>query len=440
MSIVKHTTLALGLFAGLAAAVAAADKPAATDKAAGDHAHSGKKSAAKTMAFTTTSPAAREELVQLQKRIESFQFGATNEEMAKKIVAADPEFALGEYYLSAVTGGPGNQKHLERAAELAKNASDAERRFIEAMVLARGKTPEQAFPLLQKLAADYPQERLFFMVLGQNAAGLGKLDEARAAFEKAIALDPATPRAYNLVGNTYVLQGDYAKAREQYAQARAKTPAGVAPGGPTYGVVFTHLYEGHVDEALSTLRSYVDEYKQTKAASELPEVFIWNSIARINLENGRLDEAMKSYEKGFESVPGSGLPEEQKKIWMGRLHHGRGRTLARMGKHEEAWAEAQTIRKMIDEGGEAGKPFEPAYHYLAGYVLLEKGDYPGAIEHLKQADQEDPFHVLLLARAYDKAGDKENARKAYQAVVASTQNGLDRALAYREAKTRLGTL
>ena len=389
---------------------------------------------------TTKSPAAHDQLVELQRRIESFQFGPANEELAKKIVAADPDFALGVYYLSAVTAPPGNQKHLDRAVELARTASDAERRFIEIMVVARGKNPEQAMAPLTQLTVDYPQERLFFMLLGQNAAGLGKQEEAKAAFEKAIALDPETPRAYAFVGNYYLMKGDYEKAREMYRRARAKTPAGVAPGQPTYSTAFTHLYEGHVDEALATLRSYLDEYKTKRAAVDLPEVFIWNSIARINLENGRFDEAMKAYEKGFESVPGSSLPEEQKKIWLGRLHHGRGRTLARMGRHEEAWAEAATIRKMIDEGGEAGKPFEPSYHYLAGYLKLEKGDYPAAIEHLKQADQDDPFHKLLLARAYDKAGDKDNARKAYEDVVNSAQNGLDRALAYRETKTRLSTM
>jgi tetratricopeptide (TPR) repeat protein len=424
MSIAKHavpgTLLAAGL---LAAAAAEAGKPAA-----------------KTMVFTTQSPAAHDQLVELQRRIETFQFGPRNEELANKIVAADPAFALGVYYLSAVTAPPGNQKHLDKAVELSKTASDAERRFIEAMVLARGKDPAQAIEPLTRLTADYPQERLFFMLLGQNAAGLGRQEEAKAAFEKAIALDPGTPRAYAFVGNYYLMKGDYEKAREMYRRARSKTPVGVAPGQPTYATAFTHLYEGHMDEAISTLRSYLDEYKKTKAASELPEVFIWNSIARINLENGRLDEAMKAYEKGFLSVPGSSLPEDQKKIWLGRLHHGRGRTLARMGKHEEAWAEAATIRKMIDEGGEAGKPFEPAYHYLAGYLKLEKGDYPAAIEHLKQADAEDPFHKLLLARAYDKAGDKENARKAYEGVVNSPQNGLDRALAYREAKARLSAM
>ena len=424
MSIAKHAVWGTLLAAG-ALAVAGAEAGNPADK---------------TMTFTTKSTAAHDQLVELQRRIESFQFGPANEELAKKIVEADPQFALGVYYLSAVTPPPGNQKHLDQAAAMAKTASDAERRFVEAMVLARGKSPEQAVAPLTKLTEDYPQERLFFMLLGQNLAGIGKQEEAKAAFEKAIALDPSTPRAYGFVGNYYLMKGDYEKAREMYRLAKAKTPAGVAPGLPAYSTAFTHLYEGHVDEAIATLRSYLDEYKAKKAASDLPEVFIWNSIARINLENGRFDAAMKAYERAFESVPGSSLPEEQKKIWTGRLHHGRGRTLARMGRHEEAWAEVEAIKKMIDEGGEAGKPFVPAYHYLAGYVKLEKGDYPAAIEHLKQADAEDPFHVLLLARAYDKAGDKENARKAYQQVVDSPQNGLDRALSYREAKARLGTM
>ena len=100
-------------------------------------------------------------------------------------------------------------------------------------------------------------------------------------------------------------------------------------------------------------------------------------MARINLENGRLDEAMKDYEKGYESVPGSNLPEDQKQTWLGRLHHGKARTLARMGKHEEAWAEVETIKKMIEDGGEEAKQYWPAYHYVAGYAKLEAGDCAG---------------------------------------------------------------
>ena len=121
---------------------------------------------------------------------------------------------------------------------------------------------------------------------------------------------------------------------------------------------------------------------------------------------------MKAYEEGFKSVPGSTIEENDKKVWLGRLHHGKGRTLARMGKHEEAWKEAETIKKMIDEGGEEGKQYVPAYHYMAGYLKLEAGDAAAAVEHLKQAEPDgDPFRKLLLARAYEKAGDKAAPRR-----------------------------
>ena len=151
-------------------------------------------------------------------------------------------------------------------------------------------------------------------------------------------------------------------------------------------------------------------------------------MARINLENGRLEEAMTDYKKGYESVPGSKLPEDQKQTWYGRLRHGKARTLARMGKHQEAWAEAEAVKKMIEDGGEPAKQYWPAYHYLAGYVKLEAGDYAAAVEHLKQADPNDPFDTLLLARAYEKVGQKDEAKKAYEKVVAS-QQGRDRARA-----------
>ncbi|HEY7922399.1 MAG TPA: hypothetical protein VII62_04390, partial [Vicinamibacteria bacterium] len=78
--------------------------------------------------WTTKSADAKTGLAELQQRIENFQFGPANVELAQKIVAADPMFALGTYYLSAVTTPPENEKHLAKAVELSKQASDGERR------------------------------------------------------------------------------------------------------------------------------------------------------------------------------------------------------------------------------------------------------------------------------------------------------------------------
>ena len=399
-------------------------------------------STARTFTLTTKSEAARAQLRELQHMVETFQGGPPVAAKARAILELDPEFAMAMYYLSASTPPAENQKHLDKAVELSKNASDGERRFIEAMVLARGKTPEAAVEPLRKLIADYPGERVLYMLLGGNLAGQGRHDEARTLYEQAIRIDDDTPRAYQLLANYHVMKGDYAKARDLYAQARSRIPKGVPPGAAAYGAAFTHLYEGNVDQAVAMLTSYVDDFKAaTVRFGAVPEVFIWNSIARINLENGRLDAAMKAYEKGAASIAGSAMTEEEKKIWTGRLHHGRGRTLARMGKHAEAWKEAETIQRMIAEGGERGKQFEPAYHYLAGYLKLEAGETAAAIEHLQKSDVEgDPFHKLLLARAYEKAGKKDDAKKLYTEIVNFPQSTMERALAYPEAKKRLANL
>ena len=391
--------------------------------------------------WTTKSAEAKQILAELQQRIENFQFGPANAEIAQKLVAADPQFAMGTYYLSAVTTPPENEKHLAKAVELSKNASDGERRFIEAMNVARanqGANVKDAIPALEKLGADYPGERLVQVILGQVYQGQNEPDKARIAFERAREIGPPSARVQAFLANDDLLKGDYDKARKTFLEVEKTLPKGAAPFAVRYGLAFSYLYQGQVDPALDALKTYLAEYKDSGSAQGFPEVFIWNSIARINLENGRLDAAMQAYENGYKSVPGSSLPEDQKQVWYGRLQHGRCRTLAKMGKHEEAWAEAQKIKKMIDDGGEPAKQYVPAWHYLAGYLKLEAGDYKTAVAELQQANPDDPFHQLLLARAYEKTGAKDDARKTYAKVVESRNNGLERALAFPEAKKKLG--
>lgn len=404
-------------------------------------------SASKKFVFTTKSKEAREAAEQAVKMIESFQPPPAILPLAQKAVAADPDFAFAHYLLATftpppqpgATPQPANtpKAHMDKALELSKRASDGERRYMEAVALVRAQKPAEALPLLKQLATDYPNERMVRMMLGQVQFNRGELEEARANFERALALDNSTPRVYNLLGNYHLLQGHYAKAREMYQHAVKRTVKGTAPFGPNFGLTYTYVYEGNIPEALKVLTRFQDQYSQTSGAAEFPPVFIWNAIARLHLENGQPAEAIKFYERGYQTVPGSKLPAEEKMIWQGRLHHGRGRALAKLGKHEEAWKEAELIKKMIDENPERGKQFMPSYHYIAGYLRLEAGDNAKALEHLKQADQTDLFHKLLLARAYDRSGDAGSAQKLYREIVESKQNNLERALAVPEARKKL---
>lgn len=395
------------------------------------------KSNGKKFTFTTKSKEAKQYVEQAIRSIESFQGGPQLLTPAQRAVEADPEFAFAHYLVGTATPPPANQPHIDKAVELAKKASDGERRYIEAVLLTRAQKLDEAAKIFMELSEQYPEERMVRMLLGQVYIAQGKLSEAKASFEKAIHIDGSTPRAYGFVGNIQLLKGEYGKARETFKSCIAKATEGVAPFLPNYGMAYAYLYEGNYESALKVLKNYEVEYTKTGGPQGFPAVFIWNSIARVYLESGDAKTAIEYYKKGYETVKESSIPDDQKQIWYGRLHHGTGRALAKMGKHAEAWKEAELIKKMIDEGGEQGKQFIPAYHYLAGYVRLENKEYDKAIEHLKQSDQTDPFQQLLLARAYEKSGDKANAQETYKKITASTQVTIERALAYSEAKKKV---
>ena len=397
-----------------------------------------KTSSKRKIEFSTDSKEAKEYVAQIVNRIETFQFGPEVNALAKKSVDADPNFAFGYYLLGTTAATPDEvKKYSEKAAELAKTASDGERRYIEAVLLTRAQKPAEALTMFLDLAKQYPDDRMVQMLLGQVYTNLGKLDEANASFERAIKLDGSTPRVYTFLGNNEVLKGNYAKARELFTKSLAMQVKGSAPFGPNYGLAFAQIYQGDIKSAITTLEAYAAEYQTSTQQQNFPAVFIWNSIARLHLEHGKAEEAMKAYEKGYSTIPSSNLDETQKKIWLGRLHHGKARTLAKMGKREEAWKEAELIKKMIEDGGKEGEQFWPAYHYLAGYLKLEAGDYAKAVEELKQTDLNDPFHKLLLARAYEKSGDGASAQKLYKEITQFNQLTLERALSYPEAKKKL---
>jgi tetratricopeptide (TPR) repeat protein len=392
----------------------------------------------KKIEFSTDSKEAKEYVAQIVNRVETFQFGPDVTALAKKSVDADPNFAFGYYLLGTTSPTPEDvKKYSDKALELARNASDGERRYIEAVLLTRAQKLNEALPIFLDLAKTYPNDRMVRMLLGQVYTNLGKLDEAKAAFAEAVKLDGSTPRVYTFLGNVELRKGNYAKAIELFNTSLAKQVRGSAPFGPNYGLAFAFIYKGDIQKAVKTLEGYASDYQTSTQQQNFPAVFIWNSIARLHLEYGRGEDALKAYEKGYETIPGSNLDEMQKKIWLGRLHHGKARTLAKMGKRDEAWKEAELIKKMIDEGGKNGEPFVPSYHYLAGYIKLEAGDFAQAIEHLKQSDLTDPFHKLLLARAYEKNGDAANAQKLYKEITEFNQLTFERALSYPEAKKKL---
>ncbi len=110
------------------------------------------------------------------------------------------------------------------------------------------------------------------------------------------------------------------------------------------------------------------------------------------------------------------------------------------GRHAEAWQIVQGIKNTIDAAGDSGRVYLTSHHYMAGYLYNESGDYKKALGHLEQADKSDPFHTLLLARAYEGSGAIARARQEYERITKMNSNRVERALAYPEAVNKRESL
>src|SRR5437588_8086422 len=218
----------------------------------------------KKIEFTTESKEAKDYVAQIVYRIETFQLGPDVNALAKKTIEADPNFAFGYYLVATTSATPEDvKKYSDKAVEVAKTASEGERRYIEAVLLTRAQKLEQGLPIFLDLAKEYPEDRMVQMLIGQVYTGLNKFPEAKAAFERAIQLDGSTPRVYTFLGNIELLKGDYAKAREAFNKSLAKQVKGSAPFGPNYGLAYAYIYEGNIKAALKTLEAYQQDYEHS---------------------------------------------------------------------------------------------------------------------------------------------------------------------------------
>jgi len=97
-------------------------------------------------------------------------------------------------------------------AALKLDPANARTRYVHALLLRSQGKSLQAAVELAKLAQEYPRDREVARLLGQTLYGLGRIAEARTAFEAIIAVDPTDFGAYQFLSPIYQSEGQTEKA------------------------------------------------------------------------------------------------------------------------------------------------------------------------------------------------------------------------------------
>jgi len=263
----------------------------------------------------------------------------------------------------------------------------------------------------------------------------GKQDEALATLTQILATDPNSYEANLNAGIVLDLKGDYTKAHTYLQKAlEVAPPDRHLQALRTLAISFAFS----CDLPLVTDNEQQVYEAQMQAAKPLDAAATANELARIALECGDTHGAAKWYQTGYTTaMHAPNLSDADKDLAEFRYQSAKARIAARNGQKVEADEDVKVAKTTLDKGMLPPEQ-QRFYPYLAGYVDYYNGNYQAAIDELRKADQNDPFILVLLAQAYEKSGNRDEATKLYRQVMTINFHNPTNAFARPLAKKKLG--
>jgi tetratricopeptide (TPR) repeat protein len=263
---------------------------------------------------------------------------------------------------------------------------------------------------------------------GRQLQSQGKLDEAIALYSKSAeqASDKDLYEAQRLWGAALDLKGQYDDARKHLSKAiELALPDSKIQALKTMAV--SYAFQGKAKEAAKYEQEAFNQQVAAKKFSDAAGTA--NELARIFLESGEIDPAFNWYQNGYSTA--SMVPAE-KDLWEFRWEHAQARIASRRLQKDEAMKHVAAAKAILDKGTNPNQAI--FFPYLTGYVAYYTGDKKTAIADLQKADQNDPFILVLLAKAYEESGDKTQADTYYRKVLAINSHNPTNAFARPLAK------
>lgn len=260
----------------------------------------------------------------------------------------------------------------------------------------------------------------------------GRFAESIAAYEKALSLDPNFIASYVGIGNNYLSQGRTDQARTAFARIAKVARTTGERRQARFWMAASYVHDGATDKALDELRAgYALAEAERDAGSMSGDLVQMGDVLR---EAGRLDEASAKYAEAVKAIDQPGVPQQVKDATRRNHVFETGRVEAARGNLAAARSKADEYAGLI---AAHKAPFEVRQlHELRGTIALADKRAAEAVKELREANQQDPKVLYLLALAYRDAGDARQA--AAFATKAARFNGL--AFNYGYVRTKAAAL
>ncbi|PYX05730.1 MAG: hypothetical protein DMG88_20530 [Acidobacteria bacterium] len=278
------------------------------------------------------------------------------------------------------------------------------------------------FSSLAPLSAQAPgqQQQHEFVKQGQQLIREGKPQEALELYQRTLQTSPDSLPANIAAGSVLDLMGKGDEARKYFSKAIEVADTPEHKAGAQRATAMSYAFEGNCSKAVDYEQQVFDFYASVKNFFQQGEIA--DEAARVCIDSGDLDAAQKWYKLGHDT----GLKEPDIKparqdLWNFRWEHAQARIAARRGDQAEAQKHVAAAKAILDKGTIPEQA--QFFPYLKGYVAFYAGDYKMALEELNKANQNDPFIQCMIGESYEKLGEKDKATEYYRkASTASSHN------------------
>jgi tetratricopeptide (TPR) repeat protein len=436
-------------------------------------AHHIKQGASRAMPVTTSSPKARALFEQGMQDYENLHLERANEKW-RAASKADPNFALAYAWIAFNGRDPAEASAARRHAKaLTEKTSPGEKLMIQWIVSVQENNTLAGIAAMNDMLEMYSKDRRLYYLVGNWMMGVNGYRQAQKMFERALAIDknyaaalndvaycfahdrdfgkafgameryiallPKEPNPQDSYGEISRMSGNYDAALEHYQDALKIDPGFISS---QLGIADTYALMGDepraraeydraiqsaptaadkADYLLQRAASWVREKNYAEADKAFAETATMAAAQGLDLEEAQAHRmagmyqaddavALKHLEEAEQALAHKGNATEadmlQEKAIILRYR------AVRADHAGNAEVAAKTLQQLETiAGGSRSYIVQGAYHGALGATLMRKEKTDEAIPHLEE-DQENPFSLELLARAYQLRGDSEKRHEA----------------------------
>jgi len=358
-------------------------------------------------------------------------------EAYKKLLQLYPDESTAAHNLAIIYGYLGDWDKTAEYYELCRQGGSD---FIYSHTqLAYAYSAKGLYDKAEKVVEEYIQQYgdhvLARLALADIHIDLGELNQAREEVDKALVLNPTYYENFIYRGNILLLRGEFSPALQEYNKLLQMEEM-AARGMGAVRLIYLYGLQGKFAMAEKVYRQLLESVKNSGQVR-------WEIGLRRNgtLELLRMGDPQDALNEN-EALTKLALEESHLRMAL----YNKGLIFIEMKEMNAAQNAALELKKIIDRG--INKNSVTYYHHLMGEISLAKGNSSEAVEYFKKALSLEGYGPLAkradfqysLAIAYYKAGNIEEAMKAFEQITSLTSGRLNYGIHYAKSFYMLGKL